>query len=229
MAADTAPPPEVIEPAAPAEGTQQIEASVTPPAQPDAQPKVEAVAAADTPAPSAQATASAAPSDAAPLPQEKVQAMAAPEAPASNRPKPCRSRQAMPVQEVAAPAPAPAEYNGRSGYGFLNVSASPADTARLSGENVSSMMVMTEPIAADAVAPARRRSRPSRATRSDSRFQLPIRSRQGEAEAGRDGCRQAGAEACTCTGGQAAPSRPRRTRRPPSRLTPPLRRSDAIG
>jgi uncharacterized protein (DUF2147 family) len=151
----SAPPPDVIEPAAPADGAQQIEASVTPPAQPDAQPKVEAVAAADTPAPSAQATASAAPSDAAPLPQENVQAMAAPEAPVEQSteaapPKP----EAVPAQEVAAPAPAPVEYNGRSGYGFLNVSASPADTARLSGENVSSMMVMTEPLAADAVAPA---------------------------------------------------------------------------
>ncbi|MGA7457468.1 MAG: DUF2147 domain-containing protein, partial [Methyloceanibacter sp.] len=144
----SAPPAEVIEPAAPAEGTQQIEASVTPPAQPDAKPKVEAVAAADTPAPSAQATASAAPSDAAPLPQENVQAMAAPEAPAE------QSTETMPVQEVAAPAAPPVEYNGRSGYGFLNVSASPADTARLSGENVSSMMVMTQPLAADAVAPA---------------------------------------------------------------------------
>ena len=148
----SAPPPDVIEPAAPAEGTQQIEASVTPPAQPDAQPKVEAVAAADTPAPSAQATASAAPSDAAPLPQENVQAMAAPEASVEQSTE--AMPEAVPVQEVAAPAPAPVEYNGRSGYGFLNVSASPADTARLSGENVSSMMVMTEPLAADAVAPA---------------------------------------------------------------------------
>ena len=150
----SAPPPDVIEPAAPAEGTQQIEASVTPPAQPDAQPKVEAVAAADTPAPSAQATASAAPSDAAPLPQENVQAMAAPEAPVEQSTEALPKPEAVPVQEVAAPAPAPVEYNGRSGYGFLNVSASPADTARLSGENVSSMMVMTEPLAADAVAPA---------------------------------------------------------------------------
>ncbi len=137
----------MIEPAAPAEGTQQIEASATPPAQPDAQPKVEAVAAADTPAPSAQATASAAPSDAAPLPQENVQAMAAPEAPVEQSTDAPPKPEAMPVQEVAAPAPAPVEYNGRSGYGFLNVSASPADTARLSGENVSSMMVMTEPLA----------------------------------------------------------------------------------
>jgi uncharacterized protein (DUF2147 family) len=150
----SAPPPDVIEPAVPVEGGQQIEASATPPASPDAQPKVEAVAAADTPAPSAQATASAVPNDAAPLPQENVQAMAAPEAPVEQStdvpPKP----EAMPVQQVAEPTPAPIEYNGRSGYGFLNVSSSPADTTRLSGEDVSSMMVMTAPLATDAVAPA---------------------------------------------------------------------------
>ena len=167
----SAPPPDVIEPAAPTEGGQQIEASATPPATPeaqpkveavaatppatpDAQPKVEAVAAADTPSPSARATATAVPNDAAPLPPENVQAMAAPEAPVEQSsdvpPKP----EAMPVQQVAAPTPAPVEYNGRSGYGFVNVSASPADTARLSGEDVSSMMVMTAPLATDAVAPA---------------------------------------------------------------------------
>ena len=80
--------------------------------------------------------------------------MAAPEAPVEQSsdvpPKP----EAVPVQQVAAPTPAPVEYNGRSGYGFLNVSASPADTARLSGEDVSSMMVMTAPLATDTVAPA---------------------------------------------------------------------------
>jgi uncharacterized protein (DUF2147 family) len=163
----SAPPPDVIEPTAPTEGGQQIEASATPPATPDAQPKVEAsvttpdvqpkveaVAAADTPAPSARATAAAIPNDAAPLPPENVQAMAAPEAPVEQssdvRPKP----EAVAVQQVAAPTPAPVGYNGRSGYGFLNVSASPADTARLSGEDVSSMMVMTAPLATDTVAPA---------------------------------------------------------------------------
>jgi uncharacterized protein (DUF2147 family) len=150
----SAPPPDVVAPAVPAEGSQQIEASVTPPASPAAKPTVEAVAAADTPTPSARATASAVPNDAAPLPPENVQAMAEPEAQVEQSinvpPKPA----AMPVQEVAAPAPAPVEYNGRSGYGFLNVSASPADIARLSGDDVSSMMVMTQPLAADAIAPA---------------------------------------------------------------------------
>ena len=151
----SAPPPDVIEPTAPAEGTQQIEASVTPPAQPDVAPKVEAVAAAERPAPSAEATASAAPGDAAPLPQENVHAMAEPEVPAAPQSTEASSvPAAMPVEEVAAPQPAPTEYNGRSGYGFLAMSASPADSAQLTGENVSSMIVMTEPLAADAVAPA---------------------------------------------------------------------------
>jgi uncharacterized protein (DUF2147 family) len=140
----SAPPADVIEPTTPAEGQQTIEASATPPAQPDAAPKVEASAAVGA---SAQAAASVAPSDAAPLPQEGVQAMAEPEAPVPPAPA------AMPVQQVAAPAPTPAEYNGRSGYGFLSVSASPADTASLSGENVSSMMVMTEPLETEAVTP----------------------------------------------------------------------------
>jgi uncharacterized protein (DUF2147 family) len=137
----SAPAPDVIEPAAPAEGTQQIEASATPPAQsgPDA--------------PAVRASVSAAPSDAAPLPKENMQAVAAPEVPAEPSADAVPVPAAMPVEEVAAPAPAPTEYNGRSGYGFLNVS-SPADTARLSGDNVSSMMVMTEPLATDAVAPA---------------------------------------------------------------------------
>ena len=42
--------------------------------------------------------------------------------------------------------------NARRGYGFLNVSSS-SNTAELSGENVSSMFVMTEPLAAEAVTP----------------------------------------------------------------------------
>lgn len=144
----SAPPPDVIEPAAPAEGSQQIEASATPPAT----PKVEAVAAADKPTPSAQAKATAIPNDAAPLPPENVEAMAEPQAPVEQAVE--AQPEAMPVQQVAAPVQAPVEYNGRSGYGFLNVSANPADAARLSGEDVSSMMVMTAPLAADAVAPA---------------------------------------------------------------------------
>jgi len=145
--------PEELTPVVPAEGTQQIEASVTPQTPPAAPPKADAVAAAEAaPAPSAE-LAAATPSD-APLPQDNVQAMADPEAPAepqSTATLPLSA--AMPVQELAAPAAAPAEYNGRSGYGFLNVSVGPETAARLSGESVPSMIIMTEPIAAEAVAP----------------------------------------------------------------------------
>lgn len=130
--------PEELAPVAPAEGTQQIEASVTPSSPPAAPSAAESVAAAEPVA----------------APQGEMQAMADPEAPAEPQstatlPLPA----AMPVQELAAPAAAPAEYNGHSGYGFLNVSAGADDTARLSGENVPSMIIMTEPIAAEAVAP----------------------------------------------------------------------------
>ncbi len=57
------------------------------------------------------------------------------------------------TQDVASPVAPPAEVNARRGYGFLNVSTSPDTAARLSGENVSSMFVMTEPIATEAAAP----------------------------------------------------------------------------
>jgi hypothetical protein len=83
-----------------------------------------------------------------------MQAMADPEASAEPQstealPKPA----ALVSQEIATPVAPPAEYNVRRGYGFLNVSAGPEAAARLSGENVSSMFVMTKPIAAEAVAP----------------------------------------------------------------------------
>ena len=143
--------PEELTPVVPAEGTQQIEASATPQSPPAADSVAAAEAAA---APSAEATASAAPSD-APLPQDNVQAMAEPQATAEESqstealPKPV----AMPVEQIATPAVPAVEYNGRSGYGFLNVSAGPDAAQRLSGDNVSSMIVMTEPLAAGAVAP----------------------------------------------------------------------------
>jgi uncharacterized protein (DUF2147 family) len=159
----SAPPPDVIEPAAPAEGTQQIEASATPQTPPAAAAKADAVAAAEA-APSAELVA-ATPSDVPPLPQDDAQAMPEPEAAAEPQAAEAAPKSdAVPVAEVAAPAPAPTEYDGRSGYGFLNVSASANDTARLSGENVSSMIVMTEPIATEAVAPAVAPAQP--ATRS---------------------------------------------------------------
>ncbi len=130
-----APPADVI-PAVPAEGTEQIEASAepaTPPSRPDVKPAA------------AVAEASAAPAEIA-APAES-QAMAEPlSAEASVQPV------ALVTPELAAPAPAPAELDARRGYGFLNVSNS-SNTAELSGENVSSMFVMTEPLAAEAVTP----------------------------------------------------------------------------
>jgi uncharacterized protein (DUF2147 family) len=142
----TSAPPEELKPAAPAEGAEQIEASAEPaipPSVPDAKPEA---AVAEAAAPEA--------TPAAPAPQAEMQAMAAPQAPA----KPQEAAViATPVslvtQEVAAPVAAPAEVNTRRGYGFLNVSTSPDTAARLSGENVSSMFVMTKPIAAEAVTP----------------------------------------------------------------------------
>jgi len=130
-----APPAEVV-PAAP-EGTEQIEASAepaSPPSRPDVKPVV----------------AAAAPSDA---PQAEVQALAGPQpAPESPADQAVETKASLVTEELAAPVPPPAEVDARRGYGFLNVSTS-SDTARLSGENVSSMFVMTKPIPADAAAP----------------------------------------------------------------------------
>jgi uncharacterized protein (DUF2147 family) len=133
-----APPADVI-PAVPAEGTEQIEASAEP-ATPLLRPDVKPAAAA------AVAEASAAPAEIA-APAESQAMAEAPSAEASVQPV------ALVAPELAAPAPAPAEVNARGGYGFLNVSSS-SNTAELSGENVSSMFVMTEPLAAEAVPPA---------------------------------------------------------------------------
>jgi uncharacterized protein (DUF2147 family) len=146
--------PEEIAPAAPAEGTQQIEASVTPSApptvassSPDTVAEVQPVAAVSPEAAAPEALPVATP---APMPQDDVQAMAEPEASAEPRSTEALPKSAaLPVKEIAVPAPPPAEYGARRGYGFLNVSTEPDATARLSGENVSSMMVMSEPIAAE--------------------------------------------------------------------------------
>ncbi len=134
----------------PVEGTQQIEASVTPQNPPAA--ATEAVAAAEPPA---------APSDAS-LPQDSVQAMSEPEAsgrePQSSEALPAAA--AVAVQAVAAPVALPPEVSVSRGYGFLRISAEPGTTERLSGENVSSMIVMTEPLAIETfgaqAAPVRR-------------------------------------------------------------------------
>ena len=177
--------PEELKPAAPAEGTEQIEASAepaTPPSEPEAKPAAVAAATASEATP------------AAPAPQAEVQAMAAPQAPA----KPQEAAVvATPVslvtQDVAAPVAAPAEVNAQRGYGFLNVSTSPDTAARLSGENVSSMFVMTKPIATEfgnvrigpTTAPRlrfnpTRRLRPRRRSPSQSRSprRLPSRRRR---------------------------------------------------
>ena len=129
--------PEELTPVVPAEGTQQIEASVTP-QTPPAAPSAAAVAAAEPVA----------------APQGEMQAMADPEAPAEPQSTEALPKPAVLVtEEIVMPAAPPAEYNARRGYGFLKVSAGPETAARLSGENVSSMIIMTEPIAAEAVAP----------------------------------------------------------------------------
>jgi uncharacterized protein (DUF2147 family) len=133
----TGAPPEDVIPAAP-EGTEQIEASaepVSPPPQPEVKPVV----------------AAAAPSAA---PQVEVQALAGPQpSPESPSTEAVVTPASLVTQEVAAPVPPPAEIDARRGYGFLNVSSGADTAARLSGENVSSMFVMTKPIPADAAAP----------------------------------------------------------------------------
>ena len=145
--------PEEIAPAAPAEGTQQIEASVTPSSPPSAPSAAESVAAAEVvAAPSIEAAASEAPS--VPAPQGEMQAMAEPQESAEPQSTKASPKPAVLVtEEIVVPAAPPAEYNARRGYGFLNVSVGPETAARLSGENVSSMFVMTKPIATEAVAP----------------------------------------------------------------------------
>jgi uncharacterized protein (DUF2147 family) len=162
----SAPPAEVI-PEAPATGTEQIEASAepaVPPSKPDVEPAAAIAAVAPAEAPSAAAvqpaaaiaaTAPAKTPNAAPVPQPEVQTVAAPQSmPEPQSAEPVVTKASLVTEEVAAPVPPPAEVNSRDGYGFLNVSANPATTAHLSGENVSSMFTMTEPIPADAVAPA---------------------------------------------------------------------------
>ena len=145
----TSAPPEEVKPTAPVEGTEQIEASAeptSPPSQPDVTPvtPVAAVAAA-TPAETLSA---------APAPEADVQTVATPPLPEpQTSAEPVVTQASLVAQEVAAPAPPPAEINARRGYGFLNVSTSPDAAEQLSGQNVSSMFAMTEPIPAGAAAP----------------------------------------------------------------------------
>lgn len=148
----TSPPPEELKPTAPVEGTEQIEASIKPSAPPAA------LAAA---APSAEAATPGLP-DRAPAPVE-AQVVAAPEAPPA---PPARQPDAVatvtPValvsEEVVENVAPTAEYNWQQGYGFLSLPNAPDTAKQLSGEDVSSMMVMAEPVPAETeasnVAPA---------------------------------------------------------------------------
>jgi uncharacterized protein (DUF2147 family) len=149
-------PPEAIAPAVPpAEGEQQIEASVTP----DAPASAAAVAAVEPVAvPSAdEAVVNA---STAPTAPKEMQATVAPQLPAA----PAQA-EAAEVVPVAAPAPAapsmqttalpvepPADVATGGGYGFLAVSTDPGAKAPQSGEDVSSMMLMAKPIAAETAA-----------------------------------------------------------------------------
>ena len=154
----TAPPPEEIAPVAPpAEGTQQIEASVTP-----AAPASAAAAAAAEPA-SAPSTEKRSPTRQPPPPRAKeMQAMTAPQMPAS--PSQAEAATVVPVavtepsapvtQQVASPVEPPADVDAGRGYGFLAVSADPGGKAPQSGEDVSSMMLMAKPIATETAAPS---------------------------------------------------------------------------
>jgi uncharacterized protein (DUF2147 family) len=119
------------EPKAPAEGTEQIEASAEPPSAP--------------PAPEAK------PSVVATSASEAASTAAAAQAETQFDP----DMVAQPVSLVSTAAqPVPAQFNARKGYGFLNVSTAPDDAAHYSGENVSSMFDMTKPIAAETAPPA---------------------------------------------------------------------------
>lgn len=149
----SAPPADVIE-SKPAEGTQQIEASVTPPATPAAEPKPEAVAAAEPePAPSVEAAVPDLP-DRASLPPQETQAAAVAAAPAAPERAQAAMSPALVTEEIAASAPPPEEFNWRKGYGFIHVSTAPDTSGRLTGENVSSMFTMAKPLAAESVPPA---------------------------------------------------------------------------
>lgn len=140
----TAAPPEELQPTAPAEGTEQIEASLTPssPAKPAAlAPAQPENVATEVPLPTR-----------APEPPVEM-AVAEPVAPITPQAEtPVATPVALVTQAAAAATPA-AEYNWRQGYGFLNVATAP-EPAKLSGENVPSMFVMAEPIATDSGAVA---------------------------------------------------------------------------
>jgi len=139
-------PPEELAPVTPPE---TIEASADPSTKPsapsDAKPVAASVAAATPKAEPAASEPPAVETVAVPAPEAEVQAMAEPQ-------EASQPVETLPKAELATPVDAPAEHD-RPGYGFLNVSSGQETAARVSGENVSSMMVMTKPIAAETVAP----------------------------------------------------------------------------
>lgn len=91
-----------------------------------------------------------------PEPEEEpqIEASAEPDAPAASPVAAKPQAPAEPEVELVAPAEPPAEHDPRPGYGFLNVSTVAPEAARVSGENVPSMFVMTKPIETDEVAPS---------------------------------------------------------------------------
>jgi uncharacterized protein (DUF2147 family) len=145
--------PEELTPAVPAEGTQQIEASVVPPAhaKPFALAATE-VANAEAEVPGLPVRAPAREGDVAAhaaqlgKPSEAQAAAHAEALPEPPTAAPPARIAAIPVSLVTQEAVAPAPYNWRQGYRFLSVSVSPDAATRLSGENVPSMFVMANPI-----------------------------------------------------------------------------------
>jgi uncharacterized protein (DUF2147 family) len=121
--------PEELAPTSPAEGTQQIEASVTPPLP---KPQI-AVAAAPSAEPASEAL------EQAPAPQDEIAA-----AIHANVPAETPRVVAMPVSLVseanAAPLPHPAD--GHRGYRFLSVAPSDVTPTNLTNENVPGLFAM---------------------------------------------------------------------------------------
>jgi uncharacterized protein (DUF2147 family) len=155
----TSSPPEELKPDAPAEGTEQIEASLTPSAPAKSQaPAAAEAATVEAEVPDLPTRSPTQPDEmqasAAPEASAGMQASAAPEASTEPQPAALAATPAVFVpDEIATHSAPPTEYNWRQGYGFVSVPGDPASPARFSGEDVSSMMVMSEPIASQAGAP----------------------------------------------------------------------------
>jgi uncharacterized protein (DUF2147 family) len=153
--------PEVVAPPAPAEGTEQIEASADPssaaptpadltPAPAHAVAAAPAVPAIEEPAAAPATEQTSAEPTSAPEPTRSAkgdaEAVAVAQPTAEPQPTPVVQK-----ADIATPAAPPAVQNAQQpGYGFLSVSASPDTVEKVSGENVSSMIDMTQPIASAA-------------------------------------------------------------------------------